>query len=113
MAYRIPTVLKLSGHVPNINPCPQNCAIHVFVRNITHSTKTFCVLALDQAGTRDTKLNKTRAWPPFLDSIGSRSPPNTLAHSLILHGKYIKISRKAWKRWRSLNIFVPLGQGSH
>lgn len=33
-----PTVLKLSGHTPNINACPQNCAIHLFVSNITHST---------------------------------------------------------------------------
>lgn len=55
-----PTVLKLSGHAPNINTCPQNCAIDVFVSNITHSTKMLSVLALDQPGTRDTKLKKTK-----------------------------------------------------
>lgn len=66
------TVLKLSGHDPNINACPQNCAIHVFVSNITHSTKILCALVLDQTVSRDTKLNKTKVWPPFPERTGSR-----------------------------------------
>lgn len=55
------------------------------------------VLALDQAGTRDTKLNKTKAWPPFLEGTGSRFLPSTLAHSLIQYGTYIKVSGKHGK----------------
>lgn len=60
-----PTVSKLSGHAPNLNACPQNCAIHVFVKNITYSTKVLYALAPDQVGTKDPKLNKTKVWAPF------------------------------------------------